>query len=258
MAGAAMTAVQAERVEPAPVPAAGQVGRRRPLPTGRAVAGAFFVAVAVIVIFAAWLAGAAPEGRSWTVAAHDLPSGARLRAADISTQSMVLPTSTTARLAFADPRALVGRVLDVPLRAGQLVQAGDVAAPATQPTLRPVTIAVTPSDLTGLTLGAPVDVLVTNGTGSAAATSVVVANGRVLDLGRESSSLVAGSGAQLTVGVSSLTDVTRLIRAAHTGSLSVVLGAAGDRLSPPGSTGSGLGSTDATTNGGSGSAGSGG
>jgi Flp pilus assembly protein CpaB len=215
-------------------PSAGRVGRRRALPTGRAVAGGFFVAVAVVVVFAAWLAGTGHSGRAWVVATRNLPAGARLQAGDIGTATMTLPASGAARLAFPDPSQAVGRVLAAPLQAGELLQAGDLLPAGTaRPALRPVTVAVQPTDLTGLDVGAPVDVLVTDGSDPSSPTSVVAAGARVLAVGRPSAGLVAGSaGGQLTLGVSSLAQVTAIVHAAHTGTLSVVVGGTGDTATP--------------------------
>lgn len=208
---------------------AGSVGRRRPIPTGRALAGGFFVALAVVIVMAGWLAGTSSAGRRFVVAARTLPAGATLGPGDLATASMTLPDGSTARLAFSDPAPLVGRVLAGPLRAGELVQAGDVAAAPSTGALRPVTVDVTPSDLSALSTGALVDVLVTDGTDPSSPTSLVVAGARVLDLGRPSSSLVGGSsGAELTIGVATLTQVTAVVHAAHTGTLSVVAGMPGD------------------------------
>ncbi|MCU4183919.1 hypothetical protein K6U06_06065 [Acidiferrimicrobium sp. IK] len=227
-------------------PSAGRVGRRRPLPSGRAVAGGFFVAVAVIVVFAAWLTGTARSGKSWVVATRDLPAGARLQTADLGTETMTLPSGTTARLAYRDPAALLGAVLDAPLRAGELVQAGDLAPASHGPGLRPVTVDVAPTDVADLSTGTAVDVLVTDGTDPSSPTTVVVAGARVLDVGRPSTSLSAGTtGAQVTLGVSTLAQVTGIVHAAHTGTLSIVVASPGDQpTAGPGaaSSGGGLGS----------------
>ena len=214
-------------------PSAGRVGRRRALPTGRAVAGGFFVAVAVVVVFAAWLTGAGKPGRAWVVAGRTLPPGARITAGDLATQTMSLPAGTTGRLAYRDPGLLVGRVLDAPVQAGQLIQSADLAPATAGSGLRPVTVGVAPTDLVDVAVGSVVDVLVTDGSEPASPTAVVVTGARVLDVGRPSSSLVAGStGAEITLGVSTLADVTDVVHAAHTGTLSVVVGAPGDRASP--------------------------
>ncbi len=234
-----MTATHAGPAEAGPS-SAGQVGRRRPLPTGRAVAGGFFVAVAVVAVFAAWLTGTAASGRAWVVAAHDLPAGTRLRARDLGTETMTLPAQTTGHLAFGNPASLVGRVLDAPMRAGELLQAGDLSSQAGTPSLRPVTVDVAPADASDVTDGMAVDVLVTDGSSPSSPTSVVVAGARLLDVGRASGSLVAGTtGTQVTLGVSTLGQVTSIVHAAQTGTLSLIEGRAGDRAAPGAGFGSG-------------------
>ena len=230
-------------------PSAGRVGRRRALPTGRAVAGGFFVAVAAVLVFAAWLSGTGRSGTPWVVATRQLPAGARLQAGDLSTESMTLPARGAARLSFRDPQRLVGKVLAAPLVPGELVQTADLAPDASAPALRPVTVDVAPADVVDVTVGATVDVLVTDGSDPSSPTSVVVTNARVLDVGQPSNSLVAGStGAQISLGVSTLAQVTGIVHAEHTGTLSVVVGAPGDRPTPGAGTGStGTSSTAASS-----------
>ncbi len=192
------------------------------------MAGAFFVAVAVVAVVAVWLSATTTRGRPWVVAALDLPVGARIVPSDLTTESLTLPSSGVGALAFRQPSVLVGRVLAAPLVAGELVQSGDLAPPQAVG-LRPVTVAVAASDLVDLDLGSLVDVLVTDGTDPSSPTLLVVGDARVLALDRSSDSLApGGAGGEVTIGVSDLRQVTAVVHAAETGTLSVVVGAPGD------------------------------
>ena len=213
-------------------PSAGRVGRRRGQPSGRAVTGGFLVAAAVVAVSAAWLSAGRSTAVAYVVAARDLPPGARLGADDLTTEALTLPASGVGGLAYRDPSRLIGRVLTAPLSAGALVQAGDVAAAGSTDGLRPVVVGVAAGDASVLGEGSPVDVLVTSGDGPAATTSVVVTGARVLSAGRASSGFSGSSAVPVTLGVSSLQQVTAVVQAAHTGTVSVVVGAPGDQPSP--------------------------
>ena len=128
-------------------------------------------------VFAVWLSSGSPHGQPWVVAARDLPVGARLAASDLTTESLSLPSAGVGALAFGSPAPLVGEVLAAPLRAGELVQTGDLTIAAGPSGLRPVTVAVAPSDLADIDPGSTVDVLVTDGTDPSSPTLVVVGGG---------------------------------------------------------------------------------
>lgn len=216
---------------PGSTSSAGRVGRRRAGPGGRAVAGGVFVALAVVLVAVVVGTGTGARGRSWVVASRDLPAGAQLGPQDLTTESLSLPAAGVGATAYRSAAPLVGEVLVAPLRAGELVQASDVAAGSAAARLRPVTVPVAPSDLADLADGTLVDVLVTDGTDPSAPTTVVAAGAHVLGLGRSSGGLVgASSGATVTLGVASLDEVAAVVHAAHTGTLSVVVGAPGDRV----------------------------
>ena len=216
--------------EPSRLPSAGRVGRRRPPVNGRALAGGFLVAATMVGVVAVVLSSGAPRTSAYVVAARDLPPGATLAPEDLTTEQLTLPASGVGGLAYRNPSALVGRALAAPLRAGDLVQAGDVVATGTASGLRPVVVAVAPGDAAVLAVGGPADVLVTSGDGGAAQTTVVAAGARVLGIGRPSGSLVAsGESVQVTLGVATLSQVTAVVHAAHTGTVSVVVGATGDQ-----------------------------
>jgi hypothetical protein len=144
---------------------------------------------------------------------------------------MELPARSTGRLAFTDPAALQGRVLVAPLQAGELLQVGDLAPTSGARSLRPVTVEVASTDVTDLSIGTEVDVLVTDGSDPSSPTAVVVTGARVLGIGGPSSDVETGStGPQITLGVSTLVQVTAIVHAAQTGTLAVVIGAPGDQV----------------------------
>ncbi|HET9690827.1 MAG TPA: SAF domain-containing protein [Acidimicrobiales bacterium] len=221
------------------------------------MAGAFLVAAAMVAVVAAWLSAGAPATTAYVVAARDLPPGARLEPEDLTTEALSLPAGGLGGLAYRSPTGLLGRVLAAPLRAGALVQAGDVAVGGGADGLRPVVASVPSGDATVLSVGDPVDVLVTTGDGAAAQTDVVVTGARVLALDRGASGLAATDATvEVTLGVSSLTQVTAVVHAARTGAVSVVVGAPGDRTSSAGGAAPGAGTGSAGA-GGSGDAGAG-
>jgi Flp pilus assembly protein CpaB len=221
------------------------------------VAGGFFVAVAAIAVVAISLSSGRGSGRPWVVATQTLPAGATLAAGDLGTEVLSLPPNGVGATAFSGPAALVGRVLAAPLATGELVQSGDLASPGGATALRPVTVTVAASDLDDLSPGSLIDVLVTNGTDPSSPTLVVVGDARVLSLGRAATTLDGAAG-EVTVGLRSLDEVTAVVHAAHTGTLSVVAGAPGDAASPGAGGTFGSTSSGASTPGGGGSGGAGG
>jgi hypothetical protein len=108
-----------------------------------------------------------------------------------------------------------------------------------EPVLRPVSLAVDPVSLAGLSAGQLVDVLMTQGTGSTAGVTVVVRGATLLDVVTSNSSVLApGSSGQATIGVSSLSEVEDVVAAAHTGTVTVVAAEPSDGTGPgPGSAG---------------------
>ncbi len=212
-------------------PSAGRVGRRRALPTGRAVAGGFLIAAAAVIVFASWSAATRPAGRQLVVARTVLAAGAHLQAGDLTTSRMQVPSGVGAA-SFATPGDLQGRMLAARLAPGQLVESSDLVPAGTTPRRRPVTVAVAASDLADLQVGGLVDVLVTNGTDASATTQVVVTDATLLQASSGSSSLIGGTaGAQATLGVSGLDQVEAVVHAAHTGTVTVVAGQPSDRPS---------------------------
>lgn len=213
------------------------VGRRRALPSARALLGGFLVGAAALVVFAAVLNGAGGRaGGTYVVAARTLTAGSVIEPEDLSTNTMRLPSSV-AGAAFGDPARLVGRTVAVPVGRGELLEASMLTTGASSPEVRPVTVAVDPASLGVLIPGQPVDVLEATGgggSGSGSATvSVVVRGATLLGLSRGSSGLLSNPSAEtVTVGVSTLQEVEAVIAASHAGTLTLVAAEPSDGVGP--------------------------
>lgn len=99
------------------------VRRRRSLPGGRAVAGAFLITAAAVGVFAAYLNATALPSSSWLVATADVAPGTVIDAVSLETAAIDVPEAQTDRLVAADDLdAVVGRVALGPVREGDLLQ----------------------------------------------------------------------------------------------------------------------------------------
>ena len=221
--------VLADRSTDGARPPIGRTVRRRPaVPSGRSLAGAFLVAAAAVLVFAAWLETTGSPGRPWVVARRPLAAGTTLVPGDLTTAAMRLAGQTGAG-AFNDPRTLLGRTLAAPVAPGDLLTSAALVPVGAQPALRPVAVTIDPSEASVLATGERVDVLVTDGSSPSAPTDVVARGARVIGITQASSSLSGtGSGDVVTLGVSSLEEVTAIVHSADTGKLSVVVGEPSD------------------------------
>jgi Flp pilus assembly protein CpaB len=191
--------------------------------------GGFLVVAAAILVVTAWLDATRSHDQQWVVASTDLAAGTTVRAGDLTTEGMALPASTTGAEAFHSAAGLVGRTLAAPLLAGELVQQSSLVASGRPPALRPVTISVDATDTEGLTAGTLVDLLVTDGSDPKSPTQVVVRGATLLQSSTPSSSILGSSStSSVTLGVSSLREVEAIVHAAHTGSVSIVVGERSD------------------------------
>ena len=194
----------------------------------RSLVGAVLVAAAAVVVFAGWLHATAAPGRLWVVARQPLAAGTTLDAGELTTVSMRLAPATGAG-AFTNPVALVGRTLAAPLAPGNLVTAAALVPNGGEAPLRPVAVTVEPSELAPLEVGGLVDVVVTDGSNPSALTVVVARGARVISTASPAGTLVGqSSGAVVTLGVASFGEVTAIIHAERTGTLSVVAGEPSD------------------------------
>jgi hypothetical protein len=110
----------------------------------------------------------------------------------------------------------------------------------TQPTTRPVSVAVDPTSLAGLAPGGIVDVIATIGSGSSATVSVVMRGAVLMDIDNSASSVLSGPGTSLvTLGVASLSEVEAVVQASESGTISLVAAEPSDGVGPgPGASGS--------------------
>lgn len=108
-------------------PASGRsVTRRRSLPGGRAVVGAFLVALAAVGIFTAYLRSNAVPTTEYVVAARDLLPGDVLTSQDLRLVAIQLPDAQVATTA-SNRDAMVDRVVLSPVTEGELFGVGDTA-----------------------------------------------------------------------------------------------------------------------------------
>jgi len=209
------------------------------------VAGAFAVAVAVVLVFTTVASAHGRDGGTWVVARTELPAGTRITAGDLTTATLGLGSGATAGSAYRSAGALVGRTVAVDVGSGQLMLRSELAPPGAAASLRPVPVTVSSADVVDLAAGDLVDVLVTptNGHG----TSVVLRGARVLAVASPSESLASsGQGDVVTVGVRTLAEAESLVGAEHGGTLDLIVGEASD--------GSGVGAAGGSSAGAGGSA----
>jgi hypothetical protein len=197
--------------------------------------GAFLIGVAAVGVFSAAVAGTSHPGQRWVVATRTLGPGTVLGPGDLTTSTMRL-SSATAAVAYRQEAAVEGRSLAVGLQAGDLIQTSMLVPASRVPAVRPVSLAVDPVSLAGLSAGQLVDVLMTQGSGNA--TVAVVVRGAILIEVSSSGStaLASGGSGQATIGVTTLGEVKAVVAAAHSGTITLVAAEPSDGVGPgPGS-----------------------
>lgn len=139
---------------------------------------------------------------------------------------MELPSTLSDQSAYRDPARLIGAVVTSPVRAGELVQASDVAAREVGLGQRQISFPVEASRAVDGTLGVgdAVDVLATYGTGPDASTMAVAIGARVIALTASSPALGSASGPSevVTVALTSWRDVLALAQAVNAGQVILV------------------------------------
>jgi Flp pilus assembly protein CpaB len=212
-------------------------GRRRALPTGRAVIGGFLVAVAAVIVFGAALASAGTHETQYAVATRTLAVGSVIGPGDLSTEGAKLPSSVESQ-AFRSTGSLIGRSIAVTVDPGELIQASMLSPVGASSGLRPVSVTVDPDSLSGLSPGDAVDVLATadstDSSSSTAPVTVVLRGASLISVSPADSSLLSGStsGPLVTLGVSDLSEVEAVVQAAHAGTITLVLAEPGDGIGP--------------------------
>jgi len=194
---------------------------RRGLPSRRAIVGGVLVAIAALGLFTAFLRAGASGRDQVVVAAHALPAGTRLRAADLRLVPMRLPAVQRSK-GFGSVDALVGRLVIGPIGEGELVQGSSVIGRDEQPPFRELTVLVDASQLQAVDEGDTVDILVTVGTGDAARTDVAAGGARLTRVSRRSGGVGADGKTPVTFALGSFDEVTRVVEASRAGVLTLV------------------------------------
>ena len=190
------------------------------------------MAAAALVVFAAVLSGAGGGSTGhFVVASRSLQAGSLLEPADLSVESLHLP-SAVAQSSFTDPGRLVGRQLAVPVSGGELVEASMLTS-GTGPHLRPVTVPIDPASLGSLIPGQPVDVLETAGASGSPTVAVVLRGATLLEVSKGSSGFLSSAGsAVVTIGVTNLGEVEAVLEASRAGTITLVAAEPSDGVGP--------------------------
>ncbi len=205
----------------APGEAARQIRPRRGLPGGRAVAGGFLVAVAAVGIFAAVAGAGRDAGTPVVVAGRDVAPGTVLEEGDVDLVSLDLPTRLAGQV-FTSPSQVVGAVAVGPLSAGELVQAGGLAAAtAVVPTF---SLAVPTAAANGghLQRGDTVQVFATYGTDATATTRLLAADAAVVGVDEGDTELGVTGQLQVLLAIRSAEERSKVINAATSGTITLV------------------------------------
>lgn len=200
----------------APTRAALPVGRRRALPTGRAVTGGLLVVLAALGTYLAVAGPAEEEGAPYVVADRAVDPGQRLSAADLRVVSGRLPDEITAS-AYGSIELLEGAVVVAPLAPGSLIQTTDVRPDRSggDVVLPEVALRIPRANAVdgSLVRGERVDLLATYGSGPEATTHVVARDVLITGTGATDDARLGDDGG-ITVTLR-LPDDDTVLRATH-------------------------------------------
>lgn len=204
------------------------VRRRRSLPGGRAVAGAFLVTLAAVGTFAGYTKATADTRVRYIAASHDLTIGQRINSGDLAYARANLPAFLAAR-AYRTPGPLVGAVVVGPIARGELVQSSSVLRRPGASVGREISFPVeTARALDGhLQPGEYVDLLATYGTGSEAYTVAVVRSARVVDVSTPKGGLGDSRNQIVTLSVTGSEQALAVAHSVNAGSITLVRSADG-------------------------------
>ena len=207
---------------PATQPVTPIVRRRRPLPSGRAVVGAFLIALAVIGTFAAYTRSSAPPVTRYAVAARALAPGDRVTPDSVRLVAIELPDAQRRRSFDALP-PLYDLTVTEPLLEGELLQEGAVVATGAPSGARAVSFAVPASRAVDASVaaGERIDLLVTYGSNDKSCTHLVAADVLVTRVARAGDAVTGQSDVTLTVAVSSADDELAVAHAAAAGTVTI-------------------------------------
>lgn len=217
--------------DPPAGPARRILGRRRGLPTNRAVVGGLLVAVALIgTWWAAAGANRAPSTR-YVVAGRDIGPGERLRTGDLRLVAVKLPPSLEAH-ALTRLDGLDDVVTTGPVGAGELVQASMLTRARGDGDARELSLVVQADWAVGGTLraGNRIDVLVTFGDGAAATTEVVLSGATVRRISSVGDGGIGGTRTQnVTVAIANPSEAQKVTNAARAGDITITRATGVDR-----------------------------
>lgn len=199
-----------------------RIGGRRGLPGGRAVVGGFLVALAALGVFAAYLDATSGPERRWVVAARTLQAGQTLVLEDLALASMDVPGELEGRL-YADPEALVGATVLVPLERYDVLLASHLATERVTDPREVLSFGIDAASALGGSLqrGDRVDVIATY-RGDGGASVVIVEDAEVLDAGQPDGLIGSAGRLTLTVAVAARSESLALAHAAASADLLVV------------------------------------
>lgn len=144
-----------------------RVMRRRSLPGGRAVAGAFLITAAAVGVFAAYLNATAEPTTRYVVATTDIPRGTIVTADLLDTVAIDLPeTHRSSTVPAGNIDSVIGRVTLGPIRSGDLLQWTTVLSVEPPPGAATMTFSLPTSRVAhrgNLAAGDTVDIVATYG-----------------------------------------------------------------------------------------------
>ena len=208
-----------DRDDARPPQTAGAVGQRSRRPPTRAVVGGLLVALAAVGAFVLGTPGD-PALTEYVVAAHAIDPGARFDPSDLRTTALDLPPDLAA-LAYTDAETLAGRISLGPIAAGQLVQAGGVAAASSSPFEVSLALEGDRALDSRLASGEHVAVLATYGSGPDAET-LTMASSALVERISKPTGLAVGTADVVTLGLQAEADAQAVVHAARAGELTLV------------------------------------
>jgi Flp pilus assembly protein CpaB len=201
------------------------VAPRRGLPSGRAVVGGFLVAIAALGTFSAYRGASSGASHRYVVAAHDIAAGTTVQASDLVTTTVDLPDGLAQR-AFSQPAAVAGHIALFAVAKDELVQASALADASKAAHRYELSLPIERTRALGGTLvaGELVDVLVTYGSGSDAATLVVARRASVvhIDDAKRSSSVGSTGDLSLELALTTPDEVLAVTHASQAGNVTIV------------------------------------
>lgn len=236
-----VTVQTAAKAEAAPVRDGGaaaprRIARRRALPGGRALAGGFLIAVAVVGVFSAYSRATAVPSQTFVVAARTLPAGTELAARDVRTVGIAVAQGDDLdeRGLFTDPSVLMGARTLGPIGAGEFIQASSVLRRTSPAGTSEISIAIEPDRAVGghLRPGERVHVLGTFGGAGDAYTAVVVPTAYVVAVDGVDGTLGSSRVLTITLAVASGDEALAVAHAVDAGKVTLVRAGAADPAGP--------------------------